>query len=107
MGFLLNNWESPGDHGPDVWMQSPPTLAGGFPDRSEIMVRYASATRLNLSNIEYYRAFAYWRIAVIAEGIKRRYETKAMATDAVDLEFLGQRVTDLIELASDHLSLVS
>jgi hypothetical protein len=30
-----------------------------------------------------------------------------MATDAVDLEFLGQRVTDLIELASDHLSLVS
>jgi aminoglycoside phosphotransferase (APT) family kinase protein len=107
VGFLLNNWELPGDNGPRVWMAVPPTRAGGFPSRSQILDRYASTTGVDLSDIGYYRAFAYWRVAVIAEGIKRRYETAAMATHDVDPEFLARRVTDLIELAGLHLGSAS
>ena len=107
IGFLVNNWELPGDDAPRVWMEVPPTRAGGFPSRAQILERYASRTGVDLADIEYYRAFAYWRVAVIAEGIKRRYETAAMASQDVDLEFLDRRVTDLIELAGQHLGSAS
>ncbi len=42
-------------------------------------------------------------MAILAEGVKRRYETAQMATD-VDFDHLDQRVLDLADLAEHHLS---
>jgi aminoglycoside phosphotransferase (APT) family kinase protein len=103
VGFLLDSWQQPDDAWPQVWMAPPPTLAGGFPTRTELLDRYAERTGLDLSRIAYYRAFSYWRIAVIAEGMKRRYEARAMATDDIDHDHLAKRVVDLAMLGLDVL----
>ena len=103
VGFLMNNWESPGETVDNAWMQDPPTRAGGFSDRSALIERYAARTGFDISDLDYYRAFSHWRMAVIAEGIKRRYESRAMATVDVDFEHLERRVRLLASLADQHL----
>ena len=74
VGGLLSNWDEPDDPWPDVWMKPAPTRAGGFPTKRDLVARYAARTGFDVCDIDYYRAFNYWRIAVIAEGMKRRYE---------------------------------
>jgi aminoglycoside phosphotransferase (APT) family kinase protein len=104
LAFVLNNWDEPDDPWPDVWMEIAPTRAGGFPSRDRIVTRYAARTGFAVENIDYYRAFGYWRIAVIAEGMKRRYETGAMASHASDAAALDSRVRARAELADYFLT---
>ena len=61
-------------------------------------------TGFDLTDIEYYRAFQHWKVAILAEGVKRRYETRDMATSDVDFEHLARRVVNLADLADAHLS---
>jgi len=105
LGFLLVNWDEPGDFWPNVWMEVPPTRAGGFPSRDDMISRYAKRTGFDVADIDYYRAFCYWRIAVIAEGIKRRYEAGAMSTQMTDAAALDKRVRDRAALAEHFLTL--
>ena len=105
VGGLLANWDEPADPWPDVWMQRAPTRAGGFPTKAELIERYASRTGFDLRDIDYYRAFNYWRIAVIAEGMKRRYETGAMSSQGVRAEDIAQRVLDRAHMAERCLEL--
>lgn len=104
LGFLLANWDLADDPWPNVWMEVPPTRAGGFPARAEIVQRYEAATGWDVSGIHYYRAFCLWRIAVIAEGIKRRYASGALGDRKADLDALEQRVRDRAALAAQALS---
>ena len=105
LGGLLANWDEPEDPWPDVWMQRAPTRAGGFPKKAELIERYAARTGFDVRNVDYYRAFNYWRIAVIAEGMKRRYETGALASQGVQPEQIAQRVLDRAHMAERCLDL--
>jgi aminoglycoside phosphotransferase (APT) family kinase protein len=104
VGGLLANWDEPADPWPDVWMQRAPTRAGGFPSKREMALRYAEQTGFDVRDLDYYRAFNYWRIAVIAEGMKRRYETGALAA-GVDVAAVAQRVVDRAQMAARCLDL--
>ncbi len=106
LGFLLNNWEQPDEPGRPVWMQTPPTRAGGFPDRAALVERYQELTGFDVGDLDYYRAFAAWRMAVIAEGVKHRYESGAMAGSDVDHAHLERRVRDLLTQADRHLGTI-
>lgn len=105
LGFILDNWYEPGDDEPQVWMEVPPTLAGGFPTRDEVVGRYAERTGFDVTAVEYYRAFQHWKVAALAEGVKRRYESGDMADTEVDFDHLNQRVLDLVTLARTHLEI--
>ncbi|MGD9795097.1 MAG: phosphotransferase family protein [Acidimicrobiia bacterium] len=105
VAFLLNNWYEPGETGPNVWMEIPPTMAGGFWTREQALDRYRHQTGFDLSDIDYYRAFSYWKHAVLAEGVKRRYDTGAMASSNVDFAHLNQRVIDAATFAAERLGL--
>jgi aminoglycoside phosphotransferase (APT) family kinase protein len=104
LGSLLTNWDEPQDDWSNVWMQVPPTRAGGFPDRDALVTRYARRTAFDVASLDYYRAFSYWRIAVIAEGMKRRYESGAMAEHVEDSAALDRRVRARAELADRFLT---
>lgn len=106
VGFLLNNWYEPDDDIPLVWMEVPPTVAGGFATRDEVLARYAARTGFDLSDVEYYRAFQHWKIAVLAEGVKRRYEQAGLVNADVDFGHLDRRVVHLAEQSHQHLALV-
>ena len=103
VAFMLNNWYEPDDPDPLIFMERPPTVTGEFGSRDEALERYAARTGFDVSQIDYHRAFQHWRMAVIAEGVKRRYESSQMATEDVDFAHLDRRVVDLVELARQYL----
>jgi len=103
LGFLLNNWYEPNDPNPQVFMETAPTVTGEFGSRAEVIERYARRTGFDVSAVDYYRGFQHWRMAVLAEGVKKRYESAQMATSEVDFDHLNRRVLDLADLAEHHL----
>jgi aminoglycoside phosphotransferase (APT) family kinase protein len=103
VGFVLNNWYEPGDPNPQVFMETAPTVTGDFGSRRDVIERYADRTGFDVSAVDYYRGFQHWRMAVLAEGVKKRYESAQMANADVDFDHLAQRVIDLADLAEHHL----
>ncbi len=74
LGYLMNNWAEPGESGPESRGAAlAPTVAGGFPSRREMLAHYRELTGRDVSQVDYYRAFSYWRLAAIVEGVLARY----------------------------------
>jgi aminoglycoside phosphotransferase (APT) family kinase protein len=71
VGLLQVYWTGPTDQR-SAW-PSPATTAAGFPDRAALLERYAEVSGRDLSQIEYYIAFAFWKLACILEGVYARY----------------------------------
>ena len=72
----------------------PVTAMPGFPTRDELAARYAAASGRDVSQIGFYLAFAYWKLACIMEGVYVRYATHAMGGGAEEAEPLGARVQE-------------
>jgi aminoglycoside phosphotransferase (APT) family kinase protein len=47
--------------------------ADGFPTADEMVARYAAGSDRDLSDLDWYVAFGYFKLAVISEGIHNRY----------------------------------
>jgi len=108
VGTLLAYWaEEPGRRGPSsavaTMAQSAATGLPGFPSRAEIAARYAASSGRDLSNIGFYMAFAYWKLACILEGVFVRYAANAMGTGASDADVLGPGVEDRARRALEAL----
>jgi aminoglycoside phosphotransferase (APT) family kinase protein len=80
-------------------MARPSTSLPGFPTRSELAERYAARSGRDLSNVSYYVAFAYWRLACILEGVFVRYAAGAMGTDRSFATAIGDQVGRRAEAA--------
>ena len=102
VGYLLNNWVDP-DETPAG--SSAPTLAGGFASRDQLLEWYESASGRDVSQVGYYRAFSYWRLAAIVEGVLNRYLQGAMGNqDDVDVMTFKDQVETLSDSALEALS---
>jgi aminoglycoside phosphotransferase (APT) family kinase protein len=76
VGLLVVYW---GDRARSVaGVPGAPTLLEGFSEPSEMLDRYASTTGRDLSAIDFYVAFGYWKLACIVEGVYARYVGGAM-----------------------------
>jgi aminoglycoside phosphotransferase (APT) family kinase protein len=103
LGGLLVSWVQPGEDGAHMLGRTPTTLPG-FPDRASIVARYAERTGLDVSRIDYYVAFAFWRLACIGEGVYTRYRTGAMGEPAdTSVRALGEQVLMLADLALERI----
>lgn len=76
VGLLLCYWPDPGDVAamPQLSTVSQP----GFPRRSELLDAYDKHSKLDLSGIDYYVAFGYWKLGCIIAGVYARYAGGAM-----------------------------
>jgi aminoglycoside phosphotransferase (APT) family kinase protein len=82
LGMLLVYWTEPGDEMSALsWA---PTTAPGFPSRKEVTARYAASSGRDLSELDYFVALAYWKIAVILEGVYVRYASGAYGDSGDD-----------------------
>jgi aminoglycoside phosphotransferase (APT) family kinase protein len=81
LGQLLVYWTEPGEFSA---LGHSPTLVPGFASRSELTERYAAATGRDLGRLDFYLAFAYWKLACILEGVYSRYVAGAMGDDGFD-----------------------
>ena len=103
VGYLGVYWSDPGD---DQERANDPSGIDGFPTYDDLLARYATRTGRDLSDIDYYRAFSAWRLAVISEGVYARFLHGAMGSQALDsatLEGFKQGTERLAELAFDSV----
>jgi aminoglycoside phosphotransferase (APT) family kinase protein len=84
----------------------PPTSVEGFPSTDEVKEMYARHSTRDLADLDFYVAFAYWRIACIVEGVYSRYAAGVMGDqgDPRLVEVFGQRVWDLADLSYETVS---
>jgi aminoglycoside phosphotransferase (APT) family kinase protein len=88
LGMLMVYWVRPGDDGAGYMLTGAPTLCDGFPERAALLARYGAGSGLDLSAIDFYVAFGYWRLACIAEGVYARYRAGVMGDDGISAERL-------------------
>jgi len=102
VGQLMVNWVEPGDT--FVPLGHAPTLAGGFPTRAEAIERYAVRSGRDVSNLDFYVAFGYWKLACILEGVFSRYAGGAMAGDRTGTQHFPAQIEALAGAALETAS---
>lgn len=86
LGSALAYWSEAGDADPlaTARIMPPVTSAEGFPSRAEIIERYARMTGFDVDGIAWYHAFAFFKLAVICQGIAARAAGGAMLGPGFD-----------------------
>ena len=97
VGLLAVYWTDATDEG--AALLAAPTMAAGFPTKAELIARYAASSDRDLSSLDFYVAFGYWKLACIIEGVYSRYAGGAMG-DASGFEGFANQVTALAERAA-------
>jgi aminoglycoside phosphotransferase (APT) family kinase protein len=92
VGQLLMYWTE----ADDTLMASPdaPTVVEGFATKAEVLDRYADASGRDVSDIDFYVAFGYWKLACICEGVLKRYQAGVMG---------GPDASGLVEMFTHHV----
>jgi aminoglycoside phosphotransferase (APT) family kinase protein len=97
MGLLMVYWTEPDDE--DAPVEVAPTAAPGFPSRAQMRALYESASGRDLSRLDFYVAFGYWKLACILQGVYARYVGGATAGDQSSVDTFAQSVVRLAEMA--------
>jgi aminoglycoside phosphotransferase (APT) family kinase protein len=71
VGLLVVYWPERGED--TIALGMPANLAPGFPTREELISRYAERSGRDLSELNFYVALGYWKLAIILEGVYARY----------------------------------
>ncbi|MBC6460389.1 phosphotransferase family protein [Actinomadura sp. HBU206391] len=98
LGLTLVYWADAGDEERlRIPVGSTVTSAPGFLTRRQFTDRYAELTGFDLTDLDFYVAFASYKLAVILEGIHARFLQKATVGDG--FEEIGDSVPVLVERA--------
>ena len=106
LGLLMVYWTGPNDES-SAWSNSVCT-APGFLNRADLAQRYAEKSGRNISHLDFYVAFAYWKLACIIEGVYARYVGGALGNlDPSEFEHFKVQVDGAAQKAADLLSRMS
>ena len=103
LGLLMVYWTGPDDDA-SAW-SNPVNTAKGFMNRSELAERYGRASGRDISQLDFYVAFAFWKLACIIEGVYARYLGGALGQKdpaelepfKVQVEGASQRAASILE----------
>ena len=98
VGLLAVYWTDAGD---EQALLTSPTTADGFLTRAQLLARYAERSDRDLSQVDFYVAFGYWKLACIVEGVYSRYAEGAMGKPAAGFEAFERQVVTLAQRALD------
>jgi len=101
MGLLMVYWTEPGDEA--ALLGVTPTVLPGFSTRAEMKAMYEKASGRDLSRLDFYVAFGYWKLACIIQGVYARYVGGAAAGDRSSVESFAGSVVRLAEMALEKL----
>jgi aminoglycoside phosphotransferase (APT) family kinase protein len=97
VGLLMVYWPEPGEE--LVALGQPATLAPGFPKRDELKARYAERSGRDLSQLDFFVALGYWKLAIILEGVYARYAAGQYGKVDPGIEEFARLVERLAEAA--------
>lgn len=84
IGYLLGLWLEGADEQRRWFSTALPYDVAGFPGRAELAARYAAAAGLELDAVEWYRAMAQLKVAVILEGLYARWSSGGSDNPALE-----------------------
>jgi len=98
VGLLMVYWnEATDEH--QALVTSAATAVPGFASRAELLERYSKTSGRDLSDIDFYVAFGYWKLACIVEGVYARYAHGAMGKAASGFEAFAAQTERLADAA--------
>ena len=97
VGTLMAYWPQRGDD--TIALGMPANLAPGFPTREELIGRYAEASGRDVSELGFFLALGYWKLAIILEGVYARYAAGAYGKADANLEAFAAMVERLADAA--------
>jgi aminoglycoside phosphotransferase (APT) family kinase protein len=103
VGLLMVYWTDPEDEGGPL-LGASGTTAEGFARRADVLAAYAEASGRDVSDVDYFAAFGYWKLACILQGVYARYVAGAGSGDANSVEDFPAQVGRLAQLAADRLA---
>lgn len=102
LGLLQVYWTGPDDDA-SAWTGSA-TTAPGFWNRDQLATRYAEVSGRDIGQLDFYVAFAYWKLACILEGVYSRYLGGALGEqDPESLEAFKTQVDNAAASAEARL----
>jgi aminoglycoside phosphotransferase (APT) family kinase protein len=105
VGMMIAYWNELGSAArlPDALFREPVTELPGFPSGVELANAYGRVSGRDPANLGFWIAFAYWKIAIIVEGVYRRWlNDPSNGTDAGTLQPAVARLAGLARDAFDH-----
>ncbi|MEA2626883.1 MAG: hypothetical protein QOD06_2928 [Candidatus Binatota bacterium] len=103
VGYVLATWSHSSDEHPVNPLV--PSMVPGFPTRAELLERYAARSGADVSRIDFYVAFSYWKSACIIEGVYARYLGGARGDDArAEIHEFPKQVERFAALAEDAVA---
>jgi aminoglycoside phosphotransferase (APT) family kinase protein len=104
VGLMIAYWGESGAaaRSPDALFREPVTELPGFPSPTDLADAYSEASGRPVAGLPFWIAFAYWRIAIIVEGVYRRWlNDPANGSDAGSLRPAVGRLARLAGEALD------
>jgi aminoglycoside phosphotransferase (APT) family kinase protein len=99
VGMLMVYWAEPQDEFTSLLDAA--TTAPGFPGRLDLMARYAERSGRDLSELDFYVALGYWKLAIILEGVYARYVAGQYGATDEGFEEFARVVERLAESADE------
>jgi aminoglycoside phosphotransferase (APT) family kinase protein len=97
VGLLMAYWPERGEE--TIALGQPANLAPGFPTREELADRYAEHSGRDLSELDFFLALGYWKLAIILEGVYARYAAGGYGKVDPGIEAFARLVERLAEAA--------
>jgi aminoglycoside phosphotransferase (APT) family kinase protein len=103
VGLLMVYWPERGEDGGEgpIALGQPANLAPGFPARAELRARYAERSGRDLSQLDFFVALGYWKLAIILEGVYARYAAGQYGKVDPGIEHFAHLVERLAEAAEE------
>ena len=103
LGLLMAYYTGPDDES-SAW-QAQANRVKGFLNRADLVERYARVTKRDVSQLDFYTAFAFWKLACIIEGVYARYLGGALGDrSASELAPFAAQVESAVTAAHHYLS---
>jgi len=100
VGLLMVYWPERGGDGEEpIALGMPANLAPGFPTRADLRERYAERSGRDLSQLDFFIALGYWKLAIILEGVYARYAAGQYGKVDPGIEHFARLVERLAEAA--------
>ena len=97
LAYALNQWTLPED--PNPVRANIGSAVAGMPSRESLAARYAARTGCDLSKLDFYIGFNWWKSAMIIHGVYARYMTGKKSTDGVDIDNIRVRIERSLDQA--------
>ncbi|MGK2955994.1 MAG: phosphotransferase family protein [Solirubrobacterales bacterium] len=105
LGLLMVYWREAGDESMPIFR--PATTEPGFSTREELAAHYAAVSGRDISNLDYFEALGYWKLAIILEGVLARFQKGQYGKDESGDDSFPKGVEALANSAAEAVARIS